>query len=202
MSDIKAPLEISKAEAGSLTPSIEETPATPLHETPRVSSSGFLGFFHKLSVTLGAETVGCEPVPEKDRDPTQGPWSMFSVWTTTNLLVSAFSTGSLGPTLYGLGFWDSFLAIIFFHALGNLAVGVYSVLSFQLGMRSMIIARYSFGYWAVKILVVLNAFTCIGVSLISHILMHSNANHTCSGSSLIPLALPISSSMPPTVMFL
>lgn len=122
-----------------------------------------LSFVEKLSSRVGAETVGCERIPEEDRDPTQSPWSMFSVWTTTNLLISAFSTGSLGPLVYGLGFWDSFCCIIFFHALGNLAVGFYSFMSFQLGMRSVIIARYSFGFWAVRIMVFLNALTCIGV---------------------------------------
>jgi Permease for cytosine/purines, uracil, thiamine, allantoin len=164
MHDIKPALEMSESKSGSVDrPSTIDVVATPFDEHKRNASTGVIGFFHKLSVKLGAETTGCERIAEEDRDPTQGPWSMFSVWTTTNLLMSAFSTGALGPSLYGLGFWDSFLTIIFFHALGNLAVGVYSFMSFQLGMRSMIICRYSFGYWSVKILVVLNAFTCIGV---------------------------------------
>lgn len=165
MSDLKSPLEVSKTEPESLTSrSITDVVVSPFHNS-ETALSRFLAFFERLSIRLGAETVGCERISEEDRDPTQGPWSMFSVWTTTNLLVSAFSTGSLGPLIYGLGFWDSFLSILFFHALGDVAVGVYSFMSFQLGMRSMIIARYSFGYWAVKILVILNAMTCIGVCL-------------------------------------
>lgn len=154
---------MSKAEPDSITThSVTDVVATPLHSL-ETNFNRFLGFFEKLSIKLGAETTGCERISEEDRDETQGPWSMFSVWTTANLLVSAFSTGSLGPLIYGLGFWDSFLCIIFFHAVGDIAVGIYSFMSFQLGMRSMIIARYSFGYWSVKIMVTLNALTCIGV---------------------------------------
>jgi hypothetical protein len=164
MSEIKPPLNMSDTKPGSLAPpSTIEINASPYDEHKGNAFTRGVVFFHWLSIKLGAETTGCERIPEEDRDPTQGPWSMFSVWTTTNLLASAFSTGSLGPLLYGLGFWDSFLTIVFFHAIGNLAVGVYSFMSFQLGMRSMIIARYSFGYWSVKVVVVLNAFTCIGV---------------------------------------
>lgn len=44
-----------------------------------------------------------------------------------------------------------------------------SYLGPTLGMRSMIIVRYSFGFYASKIIVLLNAITCIGWIVINTI---------------------------------
>jgi purine-cytosine permease-like protein len=74
------------------------------------------------------------------------------------------TTGALGPLLFGLGWWDSFATVIFFNALSDLSPGIISYLGPRLGMRSMIITRYSFGFWSSKLIVLLNAVTCIGVS--------------------------------------
>jgi hypothetical protein len=74
--------EIAKSDPESLNaPSVVEVSASPYREE-KSTSHGFLGFFHILSIKLGAETTGCERLPEEDRDPTQGPWSQFSVWAT------------------------------------------------------------------------------------------------------------------------
>lgn len=93
----------------------------------------------------------------------------FFVWLTANFHYSAITTGALGPLLWGLGWWDSFLTVIFFNLLSDLAPGVISYLGPRLGMRSMIIVRYSFGFYASKIIVLLNAITCIGWIVINTI---------------------------------
>jgi hypothetical protein len=43
-------------------------------------------------------------------------------------------------------------------------------------MRSMIITRYSFGFYASKVIVLLNSITCIGVGLMVHVQVTYNAN--------------------------
>jgi len=91
------------------------------------------------------------------------------VWSTANFHYSAFTTGALGPLLFGLGWWDSFLTIIFFNFLADLGPAVISYLGPRLGMRSMIITRYSFGFYASKVIVLLNAVTCIGWIVINTI---------------------------------
>lgn len=73
------------------------------------------------------------------------------------------TTGALGPLLFGLGWWDSFLTVVFFNALSDLSPGIISYLGPRLGMRSMIITGYSFGFWSSKLIVLLNAVTFIGV---------------------------------------
>ena len=69
--------------------------------------------------------------------------------------------------LLGLGWWESFATIVFFNYLGGIDPSIISYLGPRLGMRSMIITLYSFGYWASKAIVLLNAITCIGVSTIN-----------------------------------
>jgi purine-cytosine permease-like protein len=105
----------------------------------------------------------------------------FFVWSTANFHYSSFATGALGPILFGLGWWDSFATIVFFNFLGDIPPSIISYMGPRLGMRSMIITRYSFGYWASKVIVLLNAVTCIGVSA-SRKGYHSNLlMMTCSG---------------------
>ncbi|CZR51321.1 related to Purine-cytosine permease fcyB [Phialocephala subalpina] len=122
---------------------------------------------HLLSEKLGAETIGVEQLPEEARNPNQKPYSTFFVWSTANFHYSGFTTGALGPLLFGLGWWDSFLTVIFFNFLADLAPGVISYLGPRLGMRSMIIVRYSFGFYLSKVIVLLNAITCIGWIIIN-----------------------------------
>ena len=75
---------------------------------------------------------------------------------------AAVTTGALGPTLWDLGWWDSFLVAIFFNFLGCAFIGLISTIGPQTGMRTMVIARYSYGYWANKVIVVLTGITCVG----------------------------------------
>lgn len=75
---------------------------------------------------------------------------------------AAMTTGALGPTLWGLGWWDSFLIAIFFNFFGCAFPALISVIGPETGMRTMVIARYSFGYWANKVIVVLTGITCLG----------------------------------------
>ena len=138
---------------------------------------------HVWSEKLGAETIGCQQLQEEARDVNQKPRSKlallkagataadiiilgtFFVWSTANFHYSSFTTGALGPILFGLGWWDSFATIVIFNFIGDIAPSIISYLGPRLGMRSMIITRYSFGYWASKLIVLLNAITCIGVSI-------------------------------------
>jgi purine-cytosine permease-like protein len=75
---------------------------------------------------------------------------------------AAVTTGALGPVVWELGWWDSFLIAVFFNLLGCIFVGLISTIGPQTGMRTMVITRYSFGYWANKLIVVLTGITCLG----------------------------------------
>lgn len=53
----------------------------------------------------------------------------------------------LGPSLFGLNLRDSSLVILFFTLLSTLAPAFLATLGPKTGMRSMIQARFSFGYF-------------------------------------------------------
>lgn len=72
----------------------------------------------------------------------------------------------LGPMVYGIGFRDSSLIILFFCLLSTTAPAYLAVLGPQTGMRQMIQARYSFGRYLVSIPVLLNLATLTGFMII------------------------------------
>src|SRR5207247_4245921 len=68
---------------------------------------------------------------------------------------------------FGLGFWDGFAAIIIFNALGVLPVAFFSTLGPKLGLRSMTISRFSFGWVGGIIMALFNVAACIGWSAVN-----------------------------------
>jgi len=60
-----------------------------------------------------------------------------------NGTIAAFSTGTLGPLLFGLNFRDTALCIVLFNILSCSMPAYFAVFGPRLGMRQMAIARYS-----------------------------------------------------------
>lgn len=92
----------------------------------------------------------------------------FTMWFSANLVISTIALGALaGPVVFGLGFWDSVLAIILFNALGVLPVAFFSTLGPKLGLRQMTISRFSFGWVGGIIMALFNVAACIGWSAVN-----------------------------------
>lgn len=66
------------------------------------------------------------------------------------MTVSSFALGALAVPVFGLGFVDAILTILFINILGIIAVGFYSGLGPKFGLRQMVLGRYWFGYHPVK----------------------------------------------------
>lgn len=90
----------------------------------------------------------------------------FTMWFAANLVISTVALGTL-PAFFGLGFWDSFLAIIIFNALGVLPVAFFSTMGPKLGLRQMTISRFSFGWVGAIITSIFNVWACIGWSAVN-----------------------------------
>jgi purine-cytosine permease-like protein len=73
----------------------------------------FLTLAYSLSY---ATETGIEPVPVERRTDTRAN-QIFFVWFSWNFNLLAFSTGTLGPSVYGLNLRDSCLVILFFNLL-------------------------------------------------------------------------------------
>ncbi len=113
----------------------------------------------------GVETHGIERVSPSTRAHVRVR-DNFTMWLAANLVISTLALGTL-PTFFGMGFWDSFLAIIIFNVLGVLPVAFFSTLGPKLGLRQMTISRFSFGWVGAIIMALFNVAACIGWSAVN-----------------------------------
>jgi len=88
-------------------------------------------------------------------------------WCSANMVVSSFAIGALSVPVFSLGFVDSFLTILFLNILAILPVAFYSTFGSHFGLRQMVLSRFFFGGYAVKIIAFLNVLACIGWSAVN-----------------------------------
>lgn len=67
------------------------------------------------------------------------------------MVVSSFAIGLLARSLFGLGVADAMLVCLFFNLLGILPVCWFSSLGPAFGLRQMVLSRFYFGWWGVKL---------------------------------------------------
>jgi NCS1 nucleoside transporter family len=66
-------------------------------------------------------------------------------------VVSSFAIGALSVPVFGLGYVDSALTIVFVNLLGIMPVCFFSTFGPRFGLRQMVLSRFWFGYYGVKI---------------------------------------------------
>ncbi|KAF5383051.1 hypothetical protein D9615_004948 [Tricholomella constricta] len=120
-------------------------------------------------LTWGVESRGIQPVPPEERTDTQYN-KIFFIWLSANTNILSFSAGTLGPVVFGLGLRDTCLVILFFNLLCCILPAYFTTWGPKLGMRQMIISRYSFGYFGVIIPCIVNLVVMIGFSVLNSIL--------------------------------
>ncbi|EIW55544.1 cytosine-purine permease [Trametes versicolor FP-101664 SS1] len=94
----------------------------------------------------GIETNGINPILPEDRTDTK-LYQMFFVWFSANINILTFGTGSAGPAFFGLGLRDSFIILVIVDLISCIVPAYFAVFGPKLGMRSMVLARYSWGYF-------------------------------------------------------
>ncbi|KAK4693019.1 hypothetical protein P7C71_g4295, partial [Lecanoromycetidae sp. Uapishka_2] len=90
----------------------------------------------------------------------------FLLWVSVNLAAVNITLGMLAPTVYALSFKDATLCAVFGSLLGSLAVAYIATWGPISGNRTMIFARYTFGWWPSKLIVLLNLIILLGYSMI------------------------------------
>jgi purine-cytosine permease-like protein len=65
--------------------------------------------------------------------------------------VSTFALGALAVPVFGLGFVDALLTIFFINLLGVIPVCFFSIFGPEFGLRQIILSRFFFGYYGVKL---------------------------------------------------
>lgn len=102
------------------------------------------------------------------------------------MVVSSFAIGLLGKGLFFLGFADAILVVLFFNLIGILPVCFFSTFGPRFGLRQMVLSRFWFGWWGVKLIAVFNVLACVGWSSVNSIvgaqLIHA-VNHNVDGAA-------------------
>ncbi|KAF9441513.1 hypothetical protein P691DRAFT_715125 [Macrolepiota fuliginosa MF-IS2] len=118
---------------------------------------------------IGIETRGVKPVPEEGRQDTK-IYKIFFVWFSAGCNILSFSGGTLGPAIFGLGIGDSCLTILFFNLVFCIMPAYAMTWGPKTGMRQMVISRYSFGYYGILLICLLNLIGMCGFSILNCIL--------------------------------
>jgi NCS1 nucleoside transporter family len=114
----------------------------------------------------GIEAQGIERVPPNERSHVR-ILDNFTMWLSSNLVLSTIALGALAINVFSLGLWDSIGVIIVFNLIGVLPVAFFSTLGPKLGLRQMTISRFSFGWVGAMLMALFNVAACIGWSVVN-----------------------------------
>lgn len=104
----------------------------------------------RMAVKFGVEARGIERVPSDERTDSSLA-KIGTMWCSANMVVSAFAIGALSYPVFFLGFVDAFLVILFVNILGILPVCFFSTFGPRFGLRQMVLSRFYFGWYGVKV---------------------------------------------------
>ncbi|KAI1609772.1 hypothetical protein EDD36DRAFT_458081 [Exophiala viscosa] len=156
--------------SGTLSPSpaeqgtFEETHVTAVRATNRLQR-----YANRLDALVGIEARGIERVPPELRERKLALGDYFGIgvmWFSINCTANQMTLGVLGPVAYGLGLVDSMLLCTFGTIFGSACSGYIASFGPWSGNRTLVVARYSMGWWPSKICVILNWVIEIGYGLV------------------------------------
>jgi NCS1 nucleoside transporter family len=101
-------------------------------------------------------------------------------WLSPNMVMGHFAVGVLSQALYGLGVADALLVILFANLAGMIPVCYFACFGPTFGLRQMILSRFWFGWYGVRIVAFVSVFSGLGWSCINIIvgaeLVHAVSN--------------------------
>ena len=83
------------------------------------------------------------------------------------MVVSSFAIGALAIPVFALGFVDALLTIIFVNLLAITPVCFFSTFGPRFGLRQMVLSRFYFGHYGVKLIAIFNILACVGWSSVN-----------------------------------
>jgi NCS1 nucleoside transporter family len=100
------------------------------------------------------------------------------------MVVSSFAIGVLGKAIFYLGVADAMLVVLFFNLIGVTPVCYFSTFGPRFGLRQMVLSRFWFGWYGVKLIAIFNALACLGWSAVNCIVgaqLINAVNHDVPG---------------------
>lgn len=136
------------------TSSNQDLPLNPKESATRSSSleegNAWYARAHRFTSRFGVETRGIERVPNDERS-NAGMSQIGTLWLSANMVVSTFALGALSYPVFYLGFVDTLLIILFVNIIGILPVCFFSTFGPRFGLRQMVLSRFYFGWYGVKL---------------------------------------------------
>ncbi|KAH8650936.1 permease for cytosine/purines, uracil, thiamine, allantoin-domain-containing protein [Tricladium varicosporioides] len=129
-------------------------------------------FANRLEAIAGIEARGIERVPESERERKYAAKDylyMAMIWFSANCTANNLTVGILGPIAYGLGFVDAMICCLFGTILGSCLTAYISTFGPVSGNRTLVIARYTMGWWPSKLCVLLNLVIELGYGVVDTI---------------------------------
>ncbi|GAA5865725.1 hypothetical protein JCM8547_002758 [Rhodosporidiobolus lusitaniae] len=159
-SDLLADLEAEGVSKATSTLAFEDSLVKPARR--RAAPTTWYGkAYGWLIASDSIEAHGVGPLPEEERKDARF-LNCFTIWMTMNATIACFSTGTLGPLYYSLSMRDSFLVIAFANLFSCGVPAYLAIFGPRLGMRTMSVARYSYGYYPAILPALLNLISFIG----------------------------------------
>ena len=135
---------------------------------PTTKLAAYSRSFEQTLIKYNLEERGVKRVEPHETNPLS--WKSylqaFSLWVSINLAAVNVTLGMLGPTVYLLSFKDAAFCAVFGSLLGSCPVAYIATWGPVSGNRTMVFARYTFGWWPGKLIVILNLIILLGYSLI------------------------------------
>lgn len=149
------------------------TPIAPDHDVILLSGSktpdSKLRLLEKRVERLtGIEARGIHRVQacEKTPDTTLSALQIVLMWLSINSAANNITLAMLGPAVYGLGFTDSALCACLGGLVGSLAPAYTATWGPVSGNRTLIMMRFTMGWWPTKLCVLLNLVILLGYAMI------------------------------------
>ncbi|CAF0974111.1 unnamed protein product [Adineta steineri] len=117
---------------------------------------------------LHVEKRGIERILPEDRTDLR-IMNTSMIWVGANMIIPTFTVGMLGPAVFKLDLYTSFVIIIIFNLLAFIPVGIMACFGPASGLRTMIFSRYSWGYYGASIVSILNVIVALGWAAVSSI---------------------------------
>ncbi|KAH6711277.1 permease for cytosine/purines, uracil, thiamine, allantoin-domain-containing protein [Leptodontidium sp. MPI-SDFR-AT-0119] len=193
MTDIEKGREINVSQSQSqLQLSPEKDPSNELDATLDIDDSltspdyKILQWTKRIERVLGLEARGIHRVKENEQTArtTLGFWQIVLMWFSINTAPQNITLGSIGGEVYGLGFKDAVLCSVFGGLVGCIPVAYTAGWGPWSGNRTMICARFTMGWWPVKLCVLLNLVILIGYSMIDAVVAGQMLSAVSANGSL------------------
>ncbi|CAF0713109.1 unnamed protein product [Adineta steineri] len=128
----------------------------------------FLNMMLKKYNCIDVETRGIERILSEERTDCK-TINIAMMWFGANIIIPSFASGILGPALFKLSLYESFITIIFGTLLGIIPVAAIACFGPASGLRTMVYSRYSWGYYGASIMSVINIIVSLGWAAINSI---------------------------------